>query len=147
MLAWRCTVHNFQSIALEKVVITFDLLKQRNYNHDHMYVAFYRVTSRNGLYLIGKFNLTTIKTDPRAMCEYKNIWKRNQLVSISVSSLSRDSLYLILVNTRSLNKHAIGIFKDNRLLQASIFCLTDTRITPGQITHVRTTFRSISVSA
>ena len=35
-----------------------------------MYVALSRVTSLNGLYLIGEFNLSYIRADPSAIFEY-----------------------------------------------------------------------------
>ena len=53
MLVWGCTVHKVQGLALEKVVISFDLVKQRSFNYEQMYVVLSRVTSLDNLYLIG----------------------------------------------------------------------------------------------
>ena len=33
MLAWSCTVHKVQGLILEEVVISFDLVKQKNFNY------------------------------------------------------------------------------------------------------------------
>ena len=33
MLAWGCTVHKVQGLTLEEVVISFDLVKQKNFNY------------------------------------------------------------------------------------------------------------------
>ena len=71
MLAWGCTGHKVQVLKLkEEVVISFDLVKQKNFNYGHMYVALSRVTSLNVLYLIGEFNLSYIRADPSAIFEY-----------------------------------------------------------------------------
>ena len=67
MLAWGCTVHKVQCLTLEEAVISFDLVKQKNFSYGQMYVALSRVTSLNGLYLIGEFNLSYITGDPRAI--------------------------------------------------------------------------------
>ena len=70
ILAWGCTVRKFQVLTLEEVVISFDLIRQKNFNYGQMYVALSIVTSLNGLYLIGEFNLSYIGADPRAIYEY-----------------------------------------------------------------------------
>ena len=67
MLAWGCTIHKVQRLTLEEAVISFDLVKQKNFSYGQMYVALSRVTSLNGLYLIGEFNLSYITKDPRAI--------------------------------------------------------------------------------
>ena len=136
MLAWVCTVHKVQGITLNEVVISFDLLRQRNFNYGQMYVALSRVTSLNGLYLIGKFNLAAIRADPRAINEYQRMQKEKQLAPVSIPSTSKKSLSLIPLNTRSFSKHAIDISNDKRLLQADILCLTETQITPAQNTQM-----------
>ena len=38
-LAWACTVHKVQALTLERVVISTDLVKQRQFNHGQIYVA------------------------------------------------------------------------------------------------------------
>ena len=49
MLAWGCTVYKGQGLTLEEVVISFDLIRQKNFNYGQMYAALSRVTSLNGL--------------------------------------------------------------------------------------------------
>ena len=56
MLAWACTVHKVQGLSLDKVVISFDLEKQRGFKCGQMYVALSRVTSLQGLFLTGRYN-------------------------------------------------------------------------------------------
>ena len=132
MLACGCTVHKVQDITLEEVVISFDLLRQRNFNYAQMYVALSRLTSLNGLYLIGKFNLAAIWADPRTINEYHQMRKEKQLAPVIIPSISNKSLSLILLNTRSFSKNATDISKDRRLLQADILYLTETQILPAK---------------
>ena len=65
MLAWGCTVYKGQRLALEKVVISFDLVIPRSFSYGKMYVALSRVASSDNLYLIRSFTLLAIKADPR----------------------------------------------------------------------------------
>ena len=88
MLDWGCSKHKVQGITLEEVVISFDLLRQRNFNYGQMYVALSSVALLNGLYLIGKFNLATIREDPRASNEYQRMQKEKQLAPVSIPSIS-----------------------------------------------------------
>ena len=70
LLAWGCTLHKVPDLAREEVAISFDLVKQKNFNYGQMYVALIRVTSLNGLYLIGEFNLSYIRAERRVIYEY-----------------------------------------------------------------------------
>ena len=140
MLGWGCTVHKVQGIAQQQLVVSSDLLRQRNFNYGQMYAALSRVTSLNGLYLTGKFNSAAIRADPRAINEYQRIRKEKQLTPFSILfkqiNLSNKSLSLILLNTRSFSKHAVDISKDKGLLQADILCLTETQMTLPQNTQM-----------
>ena len=73
MLAWGCTVHKVQGLILEKVVISFDLVKQLSFNYGQVYLALSRATSLDNLYLIGSFFLSVIEADPRAIHEYQRL--------------------------------------------------------------------------
>ena len=70
MLAWGCTVHKAQGLTLVEVVISFDLVKLKDFNYGHMYFALSRVASLNSLYLLGEFNFSYIRADPRAIYKY-----------------------------------------------------------------------------
>ena len=132
MLAWGCKLHKEQGLTLEKVVISFDLVKQQSFNYGQMYVALSRVTSLDNFYLIGSFTLSAIKADPRAIHEYQRLRKERQLSILTTSCTSGNSLRIALLNTRLLNKHSVDISKDNRLLQTDILCLTNTYVMPDQ---------------
>ena len=51
-LAWACTVHKVQGLTLDKVVFSFELFKQRQFNCGQVYVALSRVKSLSQLYLL-----------------------------------------------------------------------------------------------
>ena len=38
-LAWACTVYKVQGLTLHKIVISFELVKQRFFNYGQVYVA------------------------------------------------------------------------------------------------------------
>ena len=44
MLAWGCTVHKVRGLTLEEIVISFGLVKQKNFNYGQRYVPLSRVT-------------------------------------------------------------------------------------------------------
>ena len=132
MLAWRCTVHEVQRLILEKVVTSFDLVKQQSFNYGQMYVALSRITSSEILYLYGSFSLSAIKADPRAIHEYQRLQNETQFSTFTASCTSGNTLKTALLNTRLLNKHGVDISKDNKSLKTDIFCLTETRFMPEQ---------------
>ena len=72
-LAWACTVHKVQGLTLEKVVISTDLVKQRQVNHGQIYVALSRVVSFNGLYILGKIENKHVRTSSKALEEYERL--------------------------------------------------------------------------
>ena len=53
MLIWVCTVLKVQGLSLPKIVVSFDLHRQRNFNYGKIYVALSRVTSLDDLYIVG----------------------------------------------------------------------------------------------
>ena len=53
-LAWDCTVHKVQGLTLDEIVVCFDLNRQRCFSYGQIYVALSRVTSLQGLNIIGK---------------------------------------------------------------------------------------------
>ena len=73
MPAWGCTVHKVQGLTMEKVVVSFDLVKQQSFNYGQMYVALRRATSLDNLFLIGSLILSTVKADSRAIHERQRL--------------------------------------------------------------------------
>ena len=55
MLAWACTVHKVKDLSLTQIVVTFQLLKEKQFNDGQIYVALNKVTTLEGLYILGPF--------------------------------------------------------------------------------------------
>ncbi|XP_057308183.1 uncharacterized protein LOC130646064 [Hydractinia symbiolongicarpus] len=102
MLSWACTVHKVQGKTFDKIVVCFDLLKQRAFQSGQIYVALSRVTSLDGLYLTGTFSKSTIKSDTRATEPYNYMREHSKLTQ---KETGKNSIMVTLLNTRSYNKH------------------------------------------
>ena len=130
MLSWACTCHKVQGLSLQSAVISFDLLRQRQFNVGQMYVALSRVTNINGLYLIGEFSEKAIRINRKADAEYERLRNENIFQAIKDFDIAPHSITITLVNTRSLRKHAIDISADKHLCNSDIICLTETQLLP-----------------
>ena len=53
--------------------MSFQLLKQRSFHFGQIYVTLSRVTSLEGLYILGSFNLKSIKARPKGFEEYNRL--------------------------------------------------------------------------
>ena len=136
MLVWACTVHKVHGLSLSKRVVSFQLPKQKNFNYDQIYVALSRVTSLDGLYVLGYFSVKSIRSDPRALNEYNRMRTERSLYDSEMEDLNDSSLTISLLNTTSLNKHLIDIAHDERLLKNDVICLTETQLSALSITKV-----------
>lgn len=126
MLAWACTVHKVQSQSHKKAVMSFDLVKQRSFNPGQMYVALSRVTSLNGLYLLGNLNKKAIKVDHTVTEEYQQLKENYQLKPLELISSNLDKFVITVFNTRSLKKHASDIASTRSLMESDLLCITET---------------------
>ena len=102
IFAWGCTVHKVQGLNLDKIVASLDLLRQRNLNYGQIYEAFSRVTSFNGLYIVGVFSEKVIRADPRALQEYERMRLESYLSNEHVDDPQNQSLTVTLLNIRSI---------------------------------------------
>ena len=125
-LAWACTVHKVQGLTLNKIVIRFELFKQRSFNYGQIYVALSRATSHQGLYVLGKLEHKHIKADPRVIEEYERL--RN--TSLLEDNSNFQVHVFVLLNIRSLRKHSIGMKFDTKIFNCDMLLLTETQLTP-----------------
>ena len=88
MLSWASTVHKVQGLTLDKVVISFQLERQRCFNPGQMYVALSRVTSMNNLHLIGNFSHKAIIANENATKEYNRLHQHNKFFPLVYHLLS-----------------------------------------------------------
>ena len=133
MLAWACTVHKVQGQTLDQVVVSFDLENQRSFNSGQMYVALSRVTSLDGLFLVGTYKPSAIKADKKAVREYERLRNESVLESPSdCNPVTEKSLTITLLNTRSISRYAIDTSCDTSLIDNDVLCLTETQLLPDQ---------------
>ena len=147
MLSWACTVHKVQGLSLNKAIISFTLFNQRNFNNGQMYVALSRVTSLEGMFLTGEFKSSAIKSDIRATQEYERMRNECTLEPLRFANEpSDDTLSITLLNTRSLNRHAVDIASDKDLLNTDLLCLTETQLMPDQNNaHINETLHQFDI--
>ena len=126
-LSWACTVHKVQGLSLKQVVVGFDLIKQKAFNHGQIYVALSRASFLLGLFLIGTFNSNVITADERAKNEYQRL--RDSSLTENVSRNS--SLSISCCNVRSLKKHVSDIKTDSEILRSEVILCTETQISDG----------------
>ena len=132
ILAWACTIHKVQGLSLIKAVVSFDLMKQRTFNYGQLYVALSRVTSQDGLYLVGNYDRAKIRCDPKATQEYQKLRETSMMPRIyNGHQLNGETLAISLLNSRSLKKHARKIGNLASLMSSDIILFTETQIKPG----------------
>ena len=103
ILAYAVTIHKVQGLSLNKVVISFELFKQRSFNSGQIYVALSRSTSLNGIYILGNIDSKHVRADPRVHKEYERLKKISPLQLQKITEPST-SLTITLLNVRSLKK-------------------------------------------
>ena len=132
MFSWACAIHKVQGLSLNKIVISCDLLKQKSFNPGQIYVAVSRVTSLEGLFLIGEFNSSSIIADNRVKIEY-NYSREHHCVVFEEEQLMHDcngSNYLkfTLCNVRSLRKHIKDIRTEQRFISSDLNLCTEPQL-------------------
>ena len=60
MLAWVCTIHKVEGLTLQKICLSLDLQKQRNFNEGQLYVGLSNATSISNLSLLGNLSLAHV---------------------------------------------------------------------------------------
>ena len=72
-LAWACTVYKVQGLTLDKIVISFELVKQRFFNYGQVYVAISRSITLKGIYILGQIEHRHLWTNPKVHEEYRRL--------------------------------------------------------------------------
>ena len=133
-LSWVSTIHKVQGLTVDKLVVSFQLNRQKSFGYGQIYVALSRVTSLSGLYIIGDLDPKHIKADERVKKEYERLNSAGDVNAQVKDTLPGDeSNYVItLLNIRSLSKHFIDLVHDNSLMKSHIIALTETHVYPNQ---------------
>ena len=126
-LAWACTVHKVQGLTLDKIVISFELVKQRFFNYGQVYVAISRSTTLQGIHILGQIKHRHVRTNPRVHEEDRRL--RSTLDPPVQLALNRP-LSITLLNVRSLRKHSIDIKSHFIIFNSDLIALTETQLLP-----------------
>ena len=130
-LAYACTVHKVQGLTLNKVVVSFDLIKQRSFNYGQIYVALSRATSLQGLNILGNIESKHIKANPKVEEEYERLRKVSSIINNpQPAPIENDGITVSLLNIRSLNKHSIDVKHDQNMMTSDIMVFTETQMLP-----------------
>ena len=60
-------MHKVEGLSLTQIVVSFQLLRQRQFTYGQMYVALSRVTTLESLYILGLFTEDSIIANPLAL--------------------------------------------------------------------------------
>ena len=72
-LAWACTVHKVQGLTFPKIVVSFELLRQRQFNYGQAYVALSRVRALSDLFILGDIDKKFVRADKQIQSEYERL--------------------------------------------------------------------------
>ena len=139
-LAWACTTHKVQGLTLEKLVVCFNLYGQYSFNYGQIYVALNRVTSIEGLYILGDFDPAKhIKADDRVNAKYQRLqtdsFSNTFSEYLSLPNPSDSNFVFTLLNVRSLRIHFADIMTDTAATACDIFFMTETLLHPEESIH------------
>ena len=89
-----------------------------------MYVALSRVTSLEGLFLIGKYRSNAVSVDQKAKQEYEYL-REHQSLNLDTEGYVPDKTFSFVVcNVRSLQKHFIDLSGDKTLVTCDLILCT-----------------------
>ena len=135
-LGWACTIHKVQGLTLSKVIFSFELFNQRQFNYGQVYEALSRVKSLEELFIIGELDCNHIRADSRVHAEYDRLRAPELVVNIpniiNPAETATNSFIFTLLNIRSLRKHSVDIRYDSVTIQSDLLAFTETRIKPKQ---------------
>ena len=127
-LSWACTVHKVQGLTLKNVVVSMNLAKQRSFNYGQIYVALSRVTSLNGLHILGEIQSKHIKANPKVNTEYERLRTSSSAIVTTPTENEDFCLTISLLNVRSLRKHSKDIKFHSELFKSDVLAFTETQL-------------------
>ena len=101
----------------------FWIIETKKISYGQIYVALKRVTLL-GLHVLGFFSVKAIWTEPQKLAQHNKMCWESGLVVIGIEDLQSNSLGKPLLSMRSLNKHAVGLACDGRVLNSKMTCVT-----------------------
>ncbi|XP_066911767.1 uncharacterized protein [Clytia hemisphaerica] len=124
--AYARTVHKVQGLTLQKIVVSFQL---NQFKPGQMYVALSRVTSLNGLFLIGDYSSSAIKSSKLADEEYERLrCGENILEPLNSFPPSEENLVLTFLNIRSLRGKSASLKHHKEVYDSDVVFFAETQI-------------------
>ena len=105
-----------------------NLTKQRSFNYGQIYVALSRVTSLNGLHILGEIQSKHIKANPKVNTEYERLRTSSSAIVTSPTENEDFCLTISLLNVRSLRKHSKDIKFHSELFKSDVLAFTETQL-------------------
>jgi hypothetical protein len=129
-LAWATTIHKVQGLTLDEIVV--DMNNSSRFSPGQAYVAFSRVKTLAGLYIMN-FNKGAIKASDKVSEEMTRL--RSSLVSplpkLNCSNMTNTALTISFLNVRSISNKLSDIECDTNLENASILGFCETWLSPS----------------
>ena len=130
-LSWAVTIHKLQGLTLDNIVVDMDI-KKGPYGTGQAYVAFSRVKTYEGLYILN-YTRSQIKVDSRVdefMDEMKN--KKVSYLSQPLLVMPSSGLKVIHQNVQGLYAHRYDVDTCRSMQDADVVCMSETHLNIGQ---------------
>ena len=100
MLAYACTIHNVQGLAMPSTKVVLELKKQKSFNYGQLYVALSRAKSLLGFTIIGILKKEFVKAHSNVIKEYERLRSYSNVLIDKGSDLCQK--LITLLNIRSV---------------------------------------------
>ena len=127
MLSWECTIHKIQCLSLEEGLADFGLQKQITFGQNQIHTGSSGFSCYDKLFCLGKIEPSSVKRFVSALQEYGLI-RQNSVFENTEICVRDNAITILLLDIRSLSKHARDIKSDDSLLGNGVLCFTETQL-------------------
>ena len=128
MLSYAATIHKVQGQQFPKALVSFELLRQRNFNAGQMYVSLSRIESLSDMYISGNVSKTAIRPDKKALVEYERLRVESLMTPLKRFYMLPSNFIFCHLNTRSFRSHFEDIETDCVLTDCDLMMFSETRM-------------------
>ena len=127
MLSWECIIHKIQCLSLEEGLANIGLQKQITFGQNQIHTALNGFSYYDKLFCLGKIEPSSVKRFVSALQEYGLI-RQNSVFENTKICVTDNAITILLLDVRSLSKHACDIKSDDSLLGNDVLCFTETQL-------------------
>ena len=131
VLSWAVTIHKVQGMTMDRIIVDMTMSKGK-FTKGQAYVAFSRVWTYEGLYLIN-YNRDQIKVCGRVKKEMDHLRRDRRLPVLEkgmIWSMPKESVCILHLNVQGLSAKSrskyVDLLCDVELQKADVVCLTET---------------------